>query len=125
MADPEQPQDQDVVLLHSPTDDGGGVRVVRARNGQVEVGEVRPMAEGKPLSGELVTLTPREGAPRVCDVTVHYRAPAAAPPQETRAKDTAPALAARSGPAQVATNTYRDNWEATFGNKSKTTRDLN
>jgi hypothetical protein len=125
MADPEQPQDQDVVLLHSPTDDGGGVRVVRARNGQVELGEVRPTGDGKPLTGELVTLRPREGAPRMCDVEVHYRAPTPAPSQEPRPPEPPRALAARTGPAQVATSAYRDNWEATFGNKSKSPRDLN
>jgi hypothetical protein len=95
-------QDGDVVLLHSPTEDGGGVRVVRARQGQVEVGEVRPIAEGKPITGEVVTLKPRPDAPRVCDVDVQYAA------KETRGS---------AGPAQVATDAYRDNWEATFGRK--------
>ena len=102
MADDDQ--NKDVLLLHSPTEDGDGVRVVRARQGKVEVGEVRSVTEGKPLSGELVTLKPREGAPRVCDVEVHY---------------TAPAKADVKGPAQVATESYRDNWEATFGGKNK------
>src|SRR5512140_280852 len=64
--------DHDVVYLHSPTEDGDGVRVVRARQGKVEVGEVRPLAEGKPVSGEIVTLRPRDGVPRVCDVKVEY-----------------------------------------------------
>jgi hypothetical protein len=95
-------QGTDVVLLHSPTEDGGGVRVVRARHGQVEVGEVRPLAEGKPISGEVVTLQPRPDAPRVCDVNVEYTQ------KEARAT---------VGPAQVATEAYRDNWEATFRRK--------
>jgi hypothetical protein len=95
-------QDADVVLLHSPTEDGGGVRVVRARQGQVEVGEVRPLADGKPITGEVVTLQPRPDAPRVCDVSVQYTQ------KEGRAT---------AGPAQVATEAYRDNWEATFGRK--------
>jgi len=95
-------QDADVVLLHSPTEDGGGVRVVRSRQGQVEVGEVRPLPDGKPITGEVVTLQPRQDAPRVCDVSVQYTS------KETRTT---------AGPAQVATDAYRDNWEATFGRK--------
>ena len=98
----EKDQGADVVLLHSPTEDGGGVRVLRARRGEVELGEVRPLAEGKPISGEVVTLKPRPEAPRVCDVDVQYAA------NEARAT---------AGPAQVATAAYRDNWEATFGSK--------
>jgi len=72
----ESPKDeskpQDVVLLHSPTEDGEGIRVLRARQQHdesaraneeaacvVEVGEVRPLKEGKPISGEVVRLKPR------------------------------------------------------------------
>jgi hypothetical protein len=99
---PDEPA-PDVVYLHGPTEDGDGVRVLRARQGKVEVGEVRPIAEGKPLSGEIVTLRPRDGAPRVCDVKVEY-----APATEARAEGT-------KGPAQVATAKYRDNWDAIFG----------
>ncbi len=108
----EPEQDSDVVYLHSPTDDGDGVRVVRARQGKVEMGEVRPIAEGKPLSGEIVSLRPREGSPRVCDVKVEY----------AKTDDAKPASASGSaakGPAQVATTTYRDNWESIFGNAGR------
>jgi hypothetical protein len=101
---PDEPA-PDVVYLHSPTEDGDGVRVVRARQGRVEVGEVRPIAEGKPLSGEIVTLRPREDAPRVCDVKVEYTTPQPAAARAEGAK----------GPAQVATAKYRDNWDAIFG----------
>ena len=99
MADePNHEQKEDVVVLHSPTEDGAGVRVVRLRNGGVELGEVRQLQEGKPVDGDVVTLTPRAKSPRVCDVKVHLEK-----------------SAARGGPAQVATTTYRTNWEATFG----------
>jgi hypothetical protein len=101
---PDEPA-PDVVYLHSPTEDGDGVRVLRARQGKVEVGEVRPIAEGKPLSGEIVTLRPRDGAPRVCDVKVEY-----APETEARVEGA-------KGPAQVATTKYRDNWDAIFGDR--------
>ena len=104
----EPEQDSDVVYVHSPTDDGDGLRVVRARHGKVEMGEVRPIAEGKPLTGEIVSLRPREGSPRVCDVTVEYAKTDGTKPEGATAS-------AAKGPAQVATTTYRDNWESIFG----------
>src|SRR5207244_3655143 len=65
---PDAGSNFDVVLLHSPTDDGAGVKVLRARPGQVEAGEVRPVREGQAINGtEIVTLKPREGT-ALCDV---------------------------------------------------------
>jgi hypothetical protein len=124
------PNDYDVVFLHSPTDDGKGVRVVRARPGQLEAGEVRAAKDGQPLNGaELVSLKPREGAPRMCDVEiVHPRAEAAPRVGKANAKanenananekkDVAgkPSVSARTGPAQVASAAYRKQWERVFG----------
>lgn len=114
MADetPKPEPKQDVVLLGPPTADGGGVHVLRARDERVEAGELRPVQEGKPLAGELVSLLPREGNPRVCDVKESFQASA---------------LPARSkGPAQVATKAYRDNWDEVFARRPATpSRDLN
>ena len=106
---PETGEAPDVVLLHSPTPDGEGVRVIRAREGRVEAGEVRPVKEGQPISaGELVTLTPRSESPALCDVSVHYKAPTA-----TTSK---PAAALpHKGPALVNSSEYRDHWDAIFG----------
>jgi hypothetical protein len=98
----------DVVLLHSATEDGNGVRVIRARPDRVEAGEVRPVQEGKPLApnAQIVKLKPRDEAPRVCDVEVQY------------AHEGDDAAQSRHGPAQVATKNFRDNWEAVFGKPS-------
>jgi hypothetical protein len=99
----EKEKEPDVVLLHGPTEDGEGARVLRARRGAVEAGEVRPLKEGKPLGeGEVVTLHPRPGAPCVCDVKVDY---APAPKRGS------------SGPPQVASSAYRDHWERIFGKR--------
>jgi len=118
MPDDGQPaaRPDDVVLLGGPTDDGEGVRVLRARGqaGSVEVGEVRPMKEGKPLTGgEVVKLVPRAESPRVCDVEVLAKV---SPPSG------APAPGPRVGPAQVATQEYRDSWERIFGGPEKRAR---
>jgi hypothetical protein len=96
----------DVVLVHSETVDGEGARVLRARPGHLEAGEVRPVRDGQPVApgGEVVRLAPRAGAACLYDVKVDYKAPAtsASPPR------------AASGPPQVATPAYRESWERTF-----------
>lgn len=93
---------QDVVLLGPPTADGAGVHVLRARDERVEAGELRPVQEGKPLVGELVSLRPRVDAPRICDVTDSWE------PRGVEARG------GHKGPAQVATSAYRDGWEQVF-----------
>ena len=96
----------DVVLLHGATVDGQGARVLRARPGHLETGEVRPLREGQPLApgGEVVRLVERPDAPCLYDVKVDYQVPGKQEPGERSA----------NGPAQVATRAYRDSWERTF-----------
>lgn len=117
MSDEEKPAKpaRDVVLLGPPTADGDGVHVIRARDERIETGELRNVVEGKPLTGELVALQPRKDNPRVCDVTESFKANAApsAPPPPPRGK----------GPAQVATQAYRDNWDEVFASRKRA--DLN
>jgi hypothetical protein len=95
----------DVVLVHGATGDGEGARVLRARPGHIEAGEVRPVREGQPLTpgGEVVRLVERSGAPCVYDVKVDYRVPTGTP-----------ASRAGSGPPQVSTRAYRESWDRTF-----------
>jgi hypothetical protein len=101
--DPEAPTD--VVLLAGPTEDGEGLRVVRARKERFETGEVRPLKDGKPLgTGEIVKLAPRPGSPRVCDVEVLTKLGPERPEQPRG-----------NGPPQVATSAYRESWERIFG----------
>jgi hypothetical protein len=93
----------DVLRPVGPTQDGCGMHVLRARDGHVELGELRALEQGKPLSaGEVVKLTQRGDAPALYDVEVEY---ASKPrPLDTRS----------SKPAQVATNAYRANWDRVF-----------
>ena len=86
---------QDVVLIHGLSDDKKGLRVLRARNDQVEAGEVRPLVEGQPITSDVVRLKPRAGMPLLCDVETEV---AVAGPERTLAKGER----VRSGPAQVA-----------------------
>jgi hypothetical protein len=106
---------KDVVLLGPPTADGAGLHVIRARDERLEAGELRAFEEGKPITGEIVTLKPREENARVCDVTDSY-----APPQTTTAHAAhAGAQLAHKGPAKVASPAYRDGWDEIFGAKKK------
>ncbi len=85
----------DRLLVHSRSDHG--YRVLRQRGDQVELGELRGLQEGKPITGEMVNLSPTDHE-RVFDVeTVH------APPRRGK------------GPPMVATTTYRAGWDAIFG----------
>lgn len=105
---PDPPASFDVVMIHGKTDDGAGAKVLRARPGRIDAGEVRPMQDGKPLgSGEIVRLERRQGSDQtpLYDVHVEHSLDAQAP---------APARATDK-PAQVATREYRDSWERTFG----------
>lgn len=91
----------DVALLYAPTDDAKGARYLRARKGELQMGEVRPLTHGQSLSGqELVRMRPRKNLPILCDVEVIH-------PAEPTVRDTI-------GPAQVASDEYRRNWEETF-----------
>lgn len=92
----------DVALVHAVSEDGS-VHVIRKRGEQLEAGALQPLREGAPIQGEVVSLRPRQGFPLLCDVDVHYKPPA--PP------------ARRKGPAQVATDTYRDNWDSIWSRK--------
>jgi hypothetical protein len=98
-------KDQDVALVYAPTEDRKGARILRARKGTLEAGEVRPVKAGQPIWGrEVVCLKPRSETsetPVLCDVEVIH-------PAE-------PSVGEQKGPAQIATDAYRSNWERIFG----------
>ncbi|HEX2671812.1 MAG TPA: hypothetical protein VHM25_13110 [Polyangiaceae bacterium] len=120
-ASPAAPAVPDVALIHGVTPDGDGLKILRARGDRVELGAVRPLREGMPITGEVVTLRPRANFPALCDVESHFK------PSESvsdRQEPATPALAQRTGPAQVATDEYRRNWDAIWNrseSKSKLT----
>lgn len=101
--------DHDVVLIHGPTEDLKGLRVLRARDQTLEVGEMRPVQEGKPLSGEIVKLRPRAGSPRICDVETQLSRE-----ELDRARGVAAPSLGHAGPARVTSDAYRSNWDAIY-----------
>ena len=102
----------DVALVHGVTEDGAGLRLLRSRPDRLEQAVLRGVKEGQPLVGELVRLRPRKGSPLLWDVETLYD-------QREQKKPAESPQAARSGPAQVATDTYRRNWDAVFRSRSK------
>jgi hypothetical protein len=100
--------DPDVAIVCGVSDDGQGVDIIRKRGERIEAGTVRRLEQGKPIHGEVLRLRPREHFPMICDVEVELPAPGtpqASPPT--------------SGPAQVATETYRKNWDVIYGRSRK------
>ena len=102
----------DVALVHRITPDGA-LHVIRRRGDRLEAGALAPLREGAPISGEVVSLRPRPDCPVLCDVDVLYTPPAKASGSDAPA----PPASSRKGPAQVATDTYRDNWESIWSGK--------
>jgi hypothetical protein len=96
-----------VALVCGVSGDGQAVDVIRKRGDRIETGTVRRLEQGKPIHGEVVRLRQRENMPLLYDVEVEMPAPA----------QTAPVSS--SGPAQVATDTYRKNWDAIYGRPRK------
>lgn len=130
MTEPKKRPSLDVAFLYAPTDDGKGARILRARDGSFETGEVRPIKEGQPINqGEVVKLTPRAGAPSLCDVEVLHQTSTAADARGQVAPSDRPASVptadAGGRPAQVATEDYRMNWDRIFGRRVKRDRSLN
>lgn len=99
-------QHDDIALIHGRTEDGRGLKILRRRQDRIEAGAVVPLVPGKPIVGEVVRLEPRKETPLLCDVHVEYTPPAEARPTST-------------GPAQVATDQYRQNWDLVFGGAKK------
>ena len=104
-----------MALIHGVTSDGEGFKILRARGDRLELGAVRPLREGAPISGEVVTLRPRAGFPALCDVETHFK-----PAEEAsdRQEPAPSAVVQRTGPAQVATDEYRRNWDAIWSQPS-------
>jgi hypothetical protein len=103
---PDEPKPkQDVVLIQGISDDGEALAVLRAREDRLEAGIVRAVKQGELGKGELLRLKPRPESPLVCDVEVEV------PERALNAKGGSDG-ASHHGPAQVATPSYRANWDA-------------
>ncbi len=97
---------KDVLFLHSLSEDGKGIRVVRARESSLELAEIRPVSESEPIKGELVRLKQRREHARLFDVETVL-------PQEP------PRQSAHKGPPKVSTQSFREGWDTVFAGARK------
>lgn len=112
---PAKAKPKDLALVVGPTADEEGFHVLRRRSedAPVEMGTVRPMKEGEPIDGEVVSMRPRKDVPYVYDVKTVM--PDRKPRGERRLTS--------DGPPQVATEDYRRGWDKIWGKgRAKDTR---
>jgi hypothetical protein len=93
--------------------DEHGLHILRRRDedGPIEAGILQPLEEGKPISGEVISMRRRDDVPFLFDVTTEVATSSAEP------ASTEPS----SGPAQVATESYRRGWDAIWGRRQRST----
>ena len=108
----------DTLVVHGVTEDGDGLEVLRLRNDALETGVVRRLEQGRPIHGDVVKLHPRTECPLVCDVETQVKRPAS-PSERPETSKPAREGRARTGPAQVASSSYRRNWDAIFDRKKR------
>jgi hypothetical protein len=101
---------KDLALVFGPSPDGDGVNVLRRRAGSrvVEAGTLRPLREGRAITGEVVHLEPRAEAPFLFDCETDAELSTAQAPPLT-------------GPPQVATDEYRRGWDVIWGRRERPT----
>jgi hypothetical protein len=98
----------DVALVFDRTEDADGYKILRRRAAasDVEMGTIRPLKEGRPIEGEVLSLTARTDIPFLYNVKTELADPRAS----TRLTS--------DGPPQIATEEYRRGWEAIWGTPS-------
>jgi hypothetical protein len=97
----------DVAMVLDRVEGHDAYRVLRRRqpDSEVELGTLRPLKEGRPIEGEVVSMRPREDLPFVYDVKTELA--------DTRSER----RATSDGPPQVATEEYRRGWDAIWGSR--------
>ena len=88
--------------------DERGLHILRRRSedGPIEAALAQPLAEGRPITGEVISMRQREDLPFLFDVTT-----------ELDASGKPAATDGSTRPAKVATNSYRKGWDAIWGRR--------
>jgi hypothetical protein len=95
----------DIALVCGKDQHGTHILRRRSEEAPLELGLLRPLREGKPIEGEVVSLTQRPETPLLFDVKSEL------PDPRPRATE--------DGPAQVATDAYRKGWDAVWGRRRR------
>lgn len=110
-AEPTQPVG-DVAFVWGKNADGVHILRRRDENAPIEAGLLQPLVEGKPITGELISMKQRPDMPFLYDVKSEVPAPASQERSTGR-------------PAKVATDEYRKGWDAIWGKRTSSRRDVN
>jgi hypothetical protein len=118
-AKPEQaPPTGDVALVFGKNEQGVHILRRRDENAPIEAGLLQPLVEGRPITGELISMKQREDMPLLYDVKSEMGASETHAAREVRDVRS-------SGPSQVATDEYRKGWDAIWGGRGSSRRDVN
>jgi hypothetical protein len=109
-APPGTPPSGDIAFVWGKNADGVHILRRRDENAPVEAGLLQPLVEGRPITGELISMRQREDMPFVFDVKSELPAP------DSRSS---------GGPSQVATDSYRKGWDAIWGPRGRASSDRN
>lgn len=96
----------DVAIVFGKDEQGTHILRRRSENAPVEAGVLRPLQSGKPIDGEVISLSPRSEAPMLFDVKSELPSPY-------------PVARSTDGPAQVANDAYRKGWDAMWGRRRR------
>jgi hypothetical protein len=110
---PQVPPTGDIALVFGRNQDGVHILRRREENAPLEAGLLQPLVEGRPITGELISMKQREDVPFLYDV---------------KSELTTPEAKTTPGPSQVATDSYRKGWDAIWGGRQRTSssrRDVN
>jgi hypothetical protein len=93
----------DVAIVCGKDEQGLHILRRRSEDGPIEAGVLQPLQEGRPITGEVMSMRPRKDFPFLFDVKTELESPTV-----TTARTT-------NGPAQVASSSYRSGWDAIWG----------
>jgi hypothetical protein len=112
-AEREQPSTTgDIAVVWGRNENGLYILRRRTEEAPVEAGLLQPLVEGRPISGEVISMRRRGDMPLLFDVKTEVAAPAPTPEPNTTSH----------GPSQVATESYRRGWDAIWGGDSGSSR---
>jgi hypothetical protein len=108
----------DVAVVCGKDADGLHILRRRSKDGPVEAAIAKPLTEGRPITGEVISMRRRRDLPFLFDVKteIDISGERAEIEGAAEAPTEAPTI---DGPAKVATNSYRQGWDAIWGSRTR------
>jgi hypothetical protein len=100
----------DVAIVCGKDEQGLHILRRRSEDAPIEAAVLQPLAEGRPITGEVISMRPRKDFPFLFDAKTEIDAPAPVTARVT------------NGPAQVASDSYRTGWDAIWGTRQRRER---